>query len=154
MVASPGGGRACRIDGMKDGRQGRFGFTRALLLLEVERRCALGGCAQSRRVALTKAEARGYVGFTCERCASWNEDRLAERDVPEWWDELRADMVDRSHNMPPPVSVDEAWSRTWRGELRLNDDDEPGATESRLNAAWRRAVHGDEEAGEMTDADD
>ncbi len=151
-LRSPGAGHACRIGNMKDGGRRRFGFTRALLLLEVERRCALGRCAQTRRVALTKAEAHRYVGFTCERCARWNEDRLTERDVPEWWNELRADAVDVSRTTPPPVSVDEAWAREWRDGLRL-DGDGSGAIEERLNAAWRRAVHGDAEAGEMTDGD-
>jgi hypothetical protein len=38
---------------------------------------------------LTKAEARAYAGFECSRCERWNEDALAERDIPEWWEELR-----------------------------------------------------------------
>lgn len=62
---------------------------REVLLIEIERRCALDAdCNARTRVGLTKQEAREYCGFTCERCERWNEDFLTERDVPEWWEEL------------------------------------------------------------------
>ncbi len=62
---------------------------REVLLVEIERRCALDAdCNARSRIGLTKEEARAYTGFTCERCERWNEDSLSERDVPEWWEEL------------------------------------------------------------------
>ena len=62
---------------------------REVLLVEIERRCALDDdCNQRNRIGLTKEEARAYCGFKCERCERWNDDALAERDVPEWWEEL------------------------------------------------------------------
>jgi hypothetical protein len=62
---------------------------REVLLVEIERRCALDAdCNARNRLGLTKEEARAYCGFTCERCKRWNDDVLVERDVPEWWEEL------------------------------------------------------------------
>jgi hypothetical protein len=62
---------------------------REVLLVEIERRCAVDKeCSARTRVGLTKEEARAYCGFTCEHCERWNEDMLIERDVPEWWEEL------------------------------------------------------------------
>jgi hypothetical protein len=62
---------------------------REVLLVEIERRCAVDAeCNARARIGLTKEEARAYCGFTCERCERWNEDILTERDVPEWWEEL------------------------------------------------------------------
>ena len=61
---------------------------REVLLVEIERRCRVSGCAAKNRVGLTKIEAYVYRGFECERCKCWNEDYLSERDVPEWWEEL------------------------------------------------------------------
>lgn len=62
---------------------------REVLLVEIERRCAVDAdCNARARIGLTKEEARAYCGFTCERCERWNEDFLSERDVPEWWEEL------------------------------------------------------------------
>lgn len=66
-----------------------FESKRELLLVEIERRCADPACNAPARVGLTKAEARVYSGFECERCERWNEDALTDRDVPEWWEELR-----------------------------------------------------------------
>ncbi|HLL74103.1 MAG TPA: hypothetical protein VK421_02305 [Pyrinomonadaceae bacterium] len=61
----------------------RFVPRRELLLAEIARRCR--ECDAQARVGLTKAEARVYHGFECARCEAWNEDALAERDIPEWW---------------------------------------------------------------------
>lgn len=62
---------------------------RQVLLVEIERRCAIDDeCNQRTRIGLTKEEARAYCGFKCERCERWNDDALIERDVPEWWEEL------------------------------------------------------------------
>ena len=61
---------------------------RDLLLVEIERRCHVPECNAKARIGLTKAEARAYSGFECERCQEWNVDALSERDVPEWWEDL------------------------------------------------------------------
>src|ERR687890_2875793 len=62
---------------------------RELLLVEVERWCGDHACNARTRLPLTKAEARAYTGFECSRCERWNEDALTERDIPEWWEELK-----------------------------------------------------------------
>ena len=67
----------------------RIATPRALLLLEVERWCGDHACNARTRLPLTKAEARAYAGFECSRCERWNEDALSERDIPEWWEELK-----------------------------------------------------------------
>lgn len=61
---------------------------RAVLLVEIERRCAHADCKARTRIGLTKEDARAYSGFECERCNQWNDDALAERDAPDWWEEL------------------------------------------------------------------
>lgn len=66
----------------------RLSFPREVLLIEIVRACAGAECNARTRVGLTKAEARAYKGFECERCTLWNEDTLDERDIPEWWAEL------------------------------------------------------------------
>ena len=66
-----------------------FNFPREVLLVEIERRCADPACNARAFVGLTKDEARAYEGFECPRCERWNEDTLGERDIPEWWEELR-----------------------------------------------------------------
>jgi hypothetical protein len=67
----------------------RIVFPREVLLVEVERWCGDHLCNARTRLALTKAEARAYTGFECECCERWNEDALSERDIPEWWEELK-----------------------------------------------------------------
>ncbi len=69
-----------------------FEQPRELLLTEIARRCR--ACDAPARVGLTKAEARDYAGFECEACDEWNEDDLSERDIPEWWEELRVTGLD------------------------------------------------------------
>jgi hypothetical protein len=59
-----------------------------VLLVEIERRCSDPHCNARAQLGLTKEEARVYCGFECERCKQWNDDALAERDVPDWWEEL------------------------------------------------------------------
>ena len=66
----------------------RFVFPREVLLVEVERRCGEPVCGARARLSLTKAQARAYTGFECERCGRWYADALYERDIPEWWEEL------------------------------------------------------------------
>ena len=67
----------------------RIVIPRELLLVEVERWCDDHACNARTRLSLTKAEARAYTGFECSRCERWNEDALKERDIPEWWEELK-----------------------------------------------------------------
>lgn len=73
-------------------RRNNFNAPRELLLTEVARRCR--ACDAGARLGLTKEEARAYHGFECERCKEWNEDDLSERDIPEWWEELRVTGLD------------------------------------------------------------
>ena len=62
---------------------------RGVLLVEIERRCQAAECQARTRIGLTKEEARVYCGFECERCGRSWDDLLSERDVPEWWEELK-----------------------------------------------------------------
>jgi hypothetical protein len=64
---------------------------RQLLLVEIERRCSFSDCAERVAVGLTKDEARSYDGFECTSCERWNDDRLIQKDIPDWWDEISAE---------------------------------------------------------------
>ena len=66
----------------------RIVIPREVLLVEIERRCRDSACNARTRVGLTKAEARAYCGFECERCGKEWDDVLTERDAPDWWEEL------------------------------------------------------------------
>src|SRR5215211_3553992 len=66
----------------------RIVIPREVLLVEIERRCRDSACNARMRVGLTKAEARAYCGFECERCGQVWDDALSERDAPDWWEEL------------------------------------------------------------------
>jgi hypothetical protein len=63
----------------------RFYFPRELLLFEIERRCGFAECRAKNQIGLTKAEAIEYRGFECSQCERWNEDRLAESELPDSW---------------------------------------------------------------------
>jgi hypothetical protein len=39
-------------------------------------------------IGLTKSEAARYVGFECNHCQRWNDDKLTPKDIPDWWDEI------------------------------------------------------------------
>jgi hypothetical protein len=65
---------------------------RRVLLLEIERRCRFAHCNQRVSVALTKSEALEYRGYDCPSCERWNDDVLTPRDVPDWWDEIHANL--------------------------------------------------------------
>src|SRR4051812_2384444 len=67
----------------------RIGFPRELLLVEVERWCGDPLRNARTRLALTKEEARAYTGFECAACGRRNVDALNERDIPDWWEELK-----------------------------------------------------------------
>lgn len=73
---------------------------REVLLVEIERRCHVAGCNTRTLLALTKAEARAYCGFKCERCEEWNADGLSESDIPDWWVELTVTDLYAVRNTP------------------------------------------------------
>ena len=104
-------------------------FPREVLLVEVERRCGDAACNARVFVGLTKAEARAYTGFVCERCERWTDDALAERDIPDWWEELKVTGLDGVR--PARAAGPEA----------------PGEVVARMSEAWRR-VGGREAGGE------
>ena len=97
----------------------RILFPRELLLVEVERYCSDPACGGRTRLALTKEEARAYTGFECGRCGLRNEDALAERDIPEWWEELKITSLD---GVRPSES---------------SGGDDPGEVVGRLSDAWK-----------------
>ena len=101
----------------------RVVFPREVLLVEVERWCGDPMCNARTRVALTKAEARVYEGFKCSRCERWNEDALAERDIPEWWEELKVTSLEGVR--PPDIGGEGAWA-----------DEEDGVV-GRMSDAWK-----------------
>lgn len=92
---------------------------RELLLVEVERYCREATCAARNAVGLTKEEARAYTSFTCERCERVWPDELSERDIPEWWEELRVASLE---GLRP---------------ARGSEDEEAEGAVARLSAAWR-----------------
>jgi hypothetical protein len=106
-------------------------FPRELLLVEVERWCGDHACNARTRLSLTKAEARDYTGFECSRCERWNEDALTERDIPEWWEELKVASLE---GLRPP-----------RGAGVADDTSEVVA---RMSDAWKELGEADEVADE------
>lgn len=62
---------------------------REVLLVEIDRRCSFVDCDTRVLIGLTKNEAGDYAGFECGRCQRWNDDKLTEKDVPDWWDEIQ-----------------------------------------------------------------
>ena len=108
-------------------------FPREVLLVEIERRCGDAACNARVFVGLTKDEARAYTGFVCERCERWTDDALAERDIPDWWEELRVASLE---GLRP---------------ARTSDEEEPGEVVARMSEAWRRVGAGEASAGEGED---
>jgi hypothetical protein len=111
---------------------------RELLLLEIERWCSDHACNVRTRLSLTKAEARAYTGFECSRCERWNEDALTERDIPEWWEELKVTSLEGLR--PVPVAQTE---------------DEPGEVVTRMSDAWKElgeSAELEDEEGEGVDS--
>jgi len=111
----------------------RVMFPREVLLVEVERWCGDHACNARTRLSLTKEEARAYTGFECGRCERWNDDALAERDIPEWWEELKVASLEGLR--PAPGS---------------GGDDEPPEVIGRMSDAWKDL----NEAGEFEDGED
>jgi hypothetical protein len=105
-------------------------FPREVLLVEIERWCGDHACNARTRLSLTKEEARVYTGFECERCERWNDDALTERDIPEWWEELKVASLE---GLRPARDV--------------GGEDEPGEVIERMSDAWK----GLNEAGEFED---
>ena len=97
----------------------RVVFPRGVLLVEVERWCGDHACNARTRLSLTKDEARAYTGFECERCERWNDDALAERDIPEWWEQLKVASLE---GLRPPRAAGES-AREETGEVieRMSD---------------------------------
>jgi hypothetical protein len=84
-------------------------------------------CNARTLVGLTKEEARGYTGFECSRCERWYEDMLTERDIPEWWEELKVAALDGVR--PPAQTKDGA-------------GDDPCEVVARMSDAWRQTDEG------------
>ncbi|MBC7929683.1 MAG: hypothetical protein H7Z38_03855 [Rubrivivax sp.] len=116
----------------------RLVFPREVLLLEVERWHSEPSCGGRTRIALTKEEARSYTGYECARCERWQPDALAERDIPEWWEELKVTSLDGVR------------------ELSTDDGVETGEVVARLSEAWKSlgARDSKEEAEEKERAGD
>jgi hypothetical protein len=136
----------------------RLVFPREVLLVEVERRCGEPVCGARVRLSLTKAQARAYTGFECERCGRWYADALAERDIPEWWEELnvaslrglkpaRESLKPKAESLKPKIeSVPERKSAPLNPQplpkrvsrkVEDDDEDEPESV-VRLSEEWRR----------------
>lgn len=64
---------------------------KTVLLYELERRCSFVDCNARIKIGITKSEAPDYHGFECNVCDRWTSDRLIEKDIPEWWPELKLD---------------------------------------------------------------
>ena len=99
---------------------------REVLLVEIERRCAVDReCNARNRIGLTKEEARAYCGYACERCERWNDDLLLETDAPEWWEELAVTGLAGLRAPREPQAADE-----------------PGEVIKRLSNNYQAAVRG------------
>jgi hypothetical protein len=113
----------------------RIEFPREVLLIEIERHCSDQNCNARTRIGLTKAEARLYDGFECERCELWQADGLSERDIPDWWEELTITGLDtlRSAN------------KSTADTPETNEAGEGGVV-ARLSEAWQRRSSSNSEA--------
>jgi hypothetical protein len=109
-------------------------FPRSVLLVQVERWCGDHACNARTRLSLTKEEARSYTGFECERCERWNDDALTERDIPEWWEELKVASLEGLRPAPGASGRDDA----------------PAEVIGRMSDAWKDL----NEAGELEDGGD
>jgi hypothetical protein len=110
-------------------RRRQIVLPREVLLVEVERRCRGERCQAKNRIGLTKQEARTYRGFNCARCERWHEDTLAERDVPDWWEELTV------------TGLAALRPRAMMEQDRVADAETAGdEVVARLSAAWRETA--------------
>ena len=76
-----------------------FNPPRVLLLVEIERYCNADDCRWLNRIGLTESEARDYNGFTCERCESWNDDKLKDKDIPSEWRVNSQNKIETENNL-------------------------------------------------------
>ncbi len=105
---------------------------RELLLVEVERYCRDPDCYGLTRIGLTKTDAREYGNFTCARCEQTWDDSLRERDIPEWWEELKITSLEGVRALEAGESAGE----------------DPGEVVARMSDAWRAGRDGAGSAGE------
>lgn len=103
----------------------RFVFPREVLLVEVERRCGEPVCGARVKLSLTKEQARAYTGFECERCGRWYADALAERDIPEWWEELNVASLRGLKPAPESPKPGSEGPNPARGSLKLKSESAP-----------------------------
>lgn len=61
---------------------------RDVLLVEIDRRCSFADCDGRVAIGLTKGDATRHIGFECNHCKRWNDDKLTPKDIPDWWDEI------------------------------------------------------------------
>jgi len=64
-----------------------FHFPRAVLVIEIDRRCGADDCRMRNQISLTKVEAIRYRGFNCSECDRWTDDRLSQSELPDSWRE-------------------------------------------------------------------
>jgi hypothetical protein len=130
---------------MSKKKRQRIVFPREVLLVEIERHCADENCNARNRIGLTKAEARLYEGFECERCELWQADGLSERDIPEWWEELTITGLDtlRAGNKSAAADSPET-DETGTG----------GGVVARLSEAWQRRRNGERQGAAEDEPED
>lgn len=66
----------------------RIVIPKDILLVEIERRCSFVDCDARVFIGLTKNDAAEYSGFECEHCQRRIDDKLSEKDIPDWWQEI------------------------------------------------------------------
>ena len=121
---------------------------REVLLVEIERHCADTDCNARTRIGLTKAEARLYDGFECERCERWNEDGLTERDIPDWWEELTITGLDTLRVQKLAADAPETDATGEEVVARLSEAWQSKARREGLSAPEDEAESSDDDRGD------